>query len=320
MPKGSRMRRSALLAALLVPALALGASKAPAPTPAKAPPVPLLWKVSDANNSVYLLGSFHMLREDDYPLSRDVDNALADSESVLFELPPEEMGSTDLGVKMAMAALRTDGTTLASDLSPAQSAKLADWAAKNDAGLRKVNMTPEMLQAFEPWYVSLLVTILDAGTRGFDSKLGLDMHIAASAKAANKSTGGLETGLQQLDMLDGMDKDQQLQMLDETLSDSGDERELDMLHREWRAGDADDLAAHMVNEVRTKYPAMYQRINTERNDTWVPKLEARLAAPGTDDTLVVVGAMHLLGSDGVVEKLRRKGYKVERVCSACAVK
>ena len=175
--------------------------------------------------------------------------------------------------------------------------------------------------AFLTWTKnSLLVTILDAGTRGFDSKLGLDMHIAASAKAANKSTGGLETGLQQLDMLDGMDKDQQLQMLDETLSDSGDERELDMLHREWRAGDADDLAAHMVNEVRTKYPAMYQRINTERNDTWVPKLEARLAAPGTDDTLVVVGAMHLLGSDGVVEKLRRKGYKVERVCSACAVK
>jgi hypothetical protein len=47
--------------------------------------VPLLWKVSDANNSVYLLGSFHMLRADDYPLSKDVDAALADSESVLFE-------------------------------------------------------------------------------------------------------------------------------------------------------------------------------------------------------------------------------------------
>ena len=53
---------------------------------------------------------------------------------------------------------------------------------------------------------------------------------------------------------------------------------------------------------------------------WVPRLEARLAAPGTDDTLVVVGAMHRLGNDGVVEKLRRKGYKVERICSACSGK
>ncbi|UHQ18639.1 TraB/GumN family protein [Lysobacter sp. KIS68-7] len=314
------MRRTAVFTALLVPALALAANKAPVPAPAKAPPVPLLWKVSDANNSVYLLGSFHMLREDDYPLSKDVDNALADSESVLFELPPEEMGSAELGMKMAMAAIRTDGTTLDSDLSPELSAKLAAWANKNEAGLRRINMTPEMLQAFEPWYVSLLVTILDAGTRGFESKLGLDNHIAASAKAANKTAGGLETGMQQLDMLDGMDKAQQLQMLDESLSDSGNEHELDLLHREWRAGDVDALAAHMVNEVRTKYPSMYERINTQRNDTWVPKLEARLAASGTDDTLVVVGAMHLLGNDGVVEKLRKKGYKVERVCSACAVK
>jgi hypothetical protein len=50
----------------------------------------------------------------------------------------------------------------------------------------------------------------------------------------------------------------------------------------------------------------------------VPKIEQRLTAPGRDDTLVVVGALHLLGSDGVVEKLRAKGYKVERICSACA--
>lgn len=58
----------------------------------------------------------------------------------------------------------------------------------------------------------------------------------------------------------------------------------------------------------------------DRNDAWVPKLEQRLKAANTDDHLVVVGAMHLLGSDGVVEKLRAKGYKVDRVCSACTAK
>ena len=55
-----------------------------------------------------------------------------------------------------------------------------------------------------------------------------------------------------------------------------------------------------------------------RNDAWVPRIQKRLTDAGTDDTLVVVGALHLLGPDGVVEKLRAKGYKVERVCSACA--
>ena len=308
---------SALVAALLVPAIALAANKGTVPAvAAKAPPVPLLWKVSDANNSVYLLGSFHMLREDDYPLSKDVDAALADSESVLFELPPEEMGSAELGRKMILAGMRTDGTRLDGDLTPSLSAKLAAWTKENAASLTKIHLAPETLQVMEPWYVSLLITILQANSRGFDSRLGLDNNIAASAKAANKITGGLETGTQQLAMLDGMDKTQQLQMLDEALADN-DDRELEQLHREWRDGDADDLANHMVSEMRTKYPAMYARINTERNDTWVPKLEARLAAPGTDDTLVVVGAMHLLGNDGVVEKLRKKGYKVERICSAC---
>jgi len=323
--EGIRMRRaavvSALVAALLVPTIALAAHKEPVPAvvAAKAPPVPLLWKVSDANNSVYLLGSFHMLRADDYPLSKDVDAALADAESVLFELPPEEMGSVELGRKMIMAGMRTDGTRLDSDLTPSLSAKLAAWAKENDATLARIHLTPDTLQAMEPWYVSLLITILEANARGFDSKLGLDNNIAASAKAASKATGGLETGMQQLAMLDGMDKTQQLQMLEEALADN-DDRELERLHREWRDGDADELATHMVSEMRTKYPAMYARINTERNDAWVPRLEARLAAPGTDDTLVVVGAMHLLGNDGVVEKLRRKGYKVERICSACKAK
>jgi uncharacterized protein YbaP (TraB family) len=69
--------------------------------------------------------------------------------------------------------------------------------------------------------------------------------------------------------------------------------------------------------VRKQYPEMYARMNTARNDTWVPKLDALLKKPGTDDTLVVVGTMHLLGPDGVIEKLKAKGYKVERVCTAC---
>ena len=71
-------------------------------------------------------------------------------------------------------------------------------------------------------------------------------------------------------------------------------------------------------EMKKEYPRLYQRINVARNNAWVPKIEQRLTAPGTDDTLVVVGALHLLGPDGVVEKLRAKGYRVERVCSACA--
>jgi uncharacterized protein YbaP (TraB family) len=74
----------------------------------------------------------------------------------------------------------------------------------------------------------------------------------------------------------------------------------------------------MAVEMRDEYPALYKRINVARNDAWVPKLEKRLRDSHDANTLVVVGSLHLLGGDGVVEKLRAKGYKVERICSACA--
>jgi uncharacterized protein YbaP (TraB family) len=90
------------------------------------------------------------------------------------------------------------------------------------------------------------------------------------------------------------------------------------LHAAWRNGDAQRVWDIAGAEMQARYPKLYQRINVQRNDAWLPRLESRLAAPGEDDTLVVVGALHLLGDDGLVAKLRARGYQVERICSACA--
>lgn len=295
-----------------------GAHAADSPTKAKAPPVPLLWKVSDADNSVYLLGSFHMLESSDYPLSKDVDAAFADAESLVFELPPEEMGSPQLGIRMAQAALRTDGTQLRSDLKPEVAKALDDWLAANTESLDKAKLPPQVLQMFEPWFVGLMVSVVEAGKQGLDPKLGLDAHFVEAAKAAGKAASGFETGDEQIAFLDGMGKAEQLQMLEESLEEAKTGKgELRALHAAWRAGDARRLSTEMAEDMRRDYPALYQRINVARNDAWVPKVEQRLKQGGSDDTLVVVGALHLLGKDGVVEKLRAKGYNVERICSAC---
>ena len=116
-----------------------------------------------------------------------------------------------------------------------------------------------------------------------------------------------------------MDAQEQVQFLDEALDNSlaGNEEVLE-LHALWRAGDAEGLWNGLAAEMRDRYPRMYAHINVERNDAWLPELARRLEAPGADDTLVVVGALHLLGSDGLVDKLRARGYAVERICSACA--
>jgi uncharacterized protein len=302
---------TAIAIALSGAALARDVAQASPSAEAKAPPVPLLWRVSDADNSVYLLGSFHLLEPTDYPLSRDVDAAFADAESVVFELPPEEMASPQLGVRMGQAALRSDGTVLDDELPADTAARLAAWAATS-------GMNASMLQTFEPWFVALMVTIHELTRMGFDPQLGLDAHIAGLAARAQKPTSGLETGAEQIAFLDGMGREEQVQFLQEALEQTGEGAgEMRELHAAWRRGDAAAMWDGMVLDMRERYPDLYRRINVERNDRWVPELEQRLRSAGTDDTLVVVGALHLLGEDGVVEKLRARGYEVERICSAC---
>lgn len=281
-------------------------------------PVPLLWKVSDANNSVYLLGSFHLLRPNDYPLSQDVDAAFTDAESLIFEISPQEMESPALGMQMTQAALRSDGTTLDSELSAAQVRKLHAWLDANADAMPGAEMAPQMLQAFEPWFVALTIDITEMTRAGLDPKLGLDQHFAAAARKAGKPAQGFETGAQQIAFLDSMSRKEQLQFLEQTLDEAAQGgQEIEKLHRAWRAGDAVGLWTGMASDMRREYPELYRHINVERNDAWLSKIRQRLDTPGTDDTLVVVGALHLLSSDGLVEKLRAKGYQVERICSTC---
>ncbi len=106
--------KSLLVLGLLASASVLAADTAKAP----AAPVPLLWKVSDKDNAVYLLGSFHLLRPGDYPLSPEVEAAFADAERLMFELAPEEMQSPAMPQMMLQAAELGLGTTYVGMFNP----------------------------------------------------------------------------------------------------------------------------------------------------------------------------------------------------------
>jgi len=304
------LRRSlkVLVATALLGSASVLAVDAPSATGA---PVPLLWKVSDKDNAVYLLGSFHLLRPSDYPLSGDVDAAFADAERVLFELSPEEMRSPAGSQLMMQAAMRIDGKTLQQDLDAATWTRLEAWAGKNNVPLASFTR-------FEPWFAGLTISIVEMTKQGLDPKLGLDNHFMDKALAAGKPTSGLERMQEQIGVLDGMDATEQRQFVAEALeqADKGS-AETRRLHDAWRRGDAEALWNGMASDMREQYPRLYRRINVDRNDAWVPKIRQILDQPGDDDALVVVGALHLLGEDGVVQKLRDHGYKVERICSAC---
>ena len=154
--------------------------------------------------------------------------------------------------------------------------------------------------------------------QGLDPKLGLDNHFMDKARTAGKPTAGLERAQEQIGVLDGMEATEQRQFIVEALDQAEKgSAETERLHQAWRRGDAEELWSGMAADMKRQYPRLYKRINVERNDAWVPKIQRILTRPGDDDALVVVGALHLLGEDGVVEKLRARGYRVERICSAC---
>ncbi|MCD9029962.1 TraB/GumN family protein [Luteimonas sp. BDR2-5] len=282
----------------------------------QAPPVPLLWQVRGEHGTLFLLGSFHFLKPSDYPLSGDVDQALARVDDVVFELAPDEMASPMLATQMMQAGLRSDGSRLDDELPAGTVAALGAWVQSNLPTLQAMGMSAQTLQMFEPWFASLILTTTELGRYGLDPALGLDTNLGRQATEAGKPTSGLETAQQQIAFFDGMDRLEQVQMLQEALAQTEDgQAQIELLHGAWRNGDADTLWNEMAVDMRARFPALYARINTERNDAWLPKLEQMLQETG--DTLVVVGALHLLGEDGVVDKLAAKGYSVERVCSAC---
>jgi uncharacterized protein YbaP (TraB family) len=149
---------------------------------------------------------------------------------------------------------------------------------------------------------------------GLKTDHGLDRHFADRTVAAGKPARGLESIDEQILLFEGMTHEQQVQSLESTLTDIADMRGvIDEMHRLWRAGDEAGLFAATGAQMRDEFPALYDRMNRDRNRAWIPELRALLDGSGDDDALVIVGAMHLLGEDGVVEGLRREGYVVERL-------
>lgn len=288
-------------------------SSKPELTPAKVPESikrPLLWKVSDADNSVYLLGSFHLLRPDDYPLPAEVDRAFEDAESLLFEVDPIQMNAPETMVIATKYMAYEDGRSLSTVLPKSTLEKLDKMTAGG-------SLVKAMEQS-EPWAVSLGLIMGVTQAMGFKVELGLDRNLMERATKAGKPTAGLETVDAQLRALDSVPYKEQATGLEEFLDDPEKAaQQMKDMHAWWRAGDTAKLDSEMRAEMAMKTPASYKLLDVDRNNAWLPQVEKRLTGSTGDDTLVVVGSLHLLGEDGLVEKLRAKGYKVERICDTC---
>jgi len=271
-----------------------------------APPEPLLWKATNGKGTVYLLGSFHLLTKDDYPLDPRVEEAYAAARAVAFEVDPDEMASTATMAQIRTLSRFPEGQRLRDVVSAETAAKLEKFLG-GEAAMAGAD-------AFKPWFMSINLSVGLMATVGLDPKLGLDQHFMQRAKKDGKKIVGLETALDQIGALDAAPFSEQEAMLADALEpfDKLKERVYEM-HGIWRSGDEEKLTALVNGQMAEKTPRLYELLGRDRNLKWLPQVRAMLDKRGT--RLVIVGAMHLLGEDGLVELLRRQGVQVERVAA-----
>ena len=265
---------------------------------------PAAWRVSGKNGGeVVLLGSMHVLRPSDHPLPPTVDALVDGADGIVMEIDLDDVGATEQQ-RIVFAAMLPQGTVLADVLDE-------DVYAEVELEMRELGVDLKQLEQFEPWF--LAITALDLGMRkiGFQAERGVEQYVLGRARAAGKEIVGLETLAFQIGLFDALPREQQQAMLEQTLAELDEGAAvLGEMVAAWRAGELESLSAELLDEF-DDFPGLYETLVTKRNTAWVAPLE-RMLTDGRRH-LVVVGALHLVGPDSVIELLERRGHDVERL-------
>jgi hypothetical protein len=257
-----------------------------------------LWELHGKHNTVYLLGSIHVLRPSDYPLPPAVLEAYGNCKSVLMEVNLDEIGSEQVQSEMLASATLPEGRTLPDVLGKERYAHASALA-------REAGVDLSMFDQFAPWFAAEAISQLQLSQLGFKPESGVEMYFMEKARNDGKSVAGLETVHDQISLFQNMSLDTQAEYLVSSLEQAHDlPTEVDSMVRAWQRGDtrwfADEMRSELGRDAR-----LYDSVLSARNRKWLPKIEALL--DGDKNYLVIVGTGHLVGRDSVIDLLKKDG-------------
>ena len=271
---------------------------------AQAGPKHFLWRISKGDQSLYLVGSVHVLRKSDYPLPQVMEDALRDSYGLVEEIDLSHFDADEAQLMMMQMGAYPEGHTLKTDLPPAIYTRVVELARE-----QKVDL--DNLQQMRPWLASIVMLDTQFTVKGYDAASGVDIHFSYEAQAAGKPSIGLEKARFQFGLLANLPEKDQEELLLQTLDESrGVKSEIDGLIAAWRDGDTAFLEKDLKQQF-DRYPDIYQAVLALRNRDWMPQLEKLMA--GGKRYFVVVGALHLVGPDGLLARFQKDSYTVEQL-------
>lgn len=282
----------------------------------------LLWKATNGDNTLYLLGTIHLDRDNVYPLHKSLRNAILASEEVIFEL--------DLNDQEGIALLQSmqtysDGTTLADHVSAElyQRVQTAAAALGLDAGA---------LDLYKPWALATTFSTLSMQdeTTGANA-MAIDSYVNAAAVNSGKAIGAVETYAFQGGIFDGLSPEYQESYLDSSLAGfeatlSGtvspeleealqqQEEMISGMFAAWK--DRDPKAFSKVYDkaaIINSTDELNSKLFTERDPGMIQAAAEYLETEGSHTYFMAVGAGHMVDPGGIVSGLRELGYTVELV-------
>ena len=264
----------------------------------------LLWKISGngLEKPSYLFGTIHMICADDAGLSANMKKAISNCDEVYFEVDMDNMFEM-IG---AMKKMKMMGdTTLKDLLSEADYKKVKDYFTENGS------MLPfSMLETYKPM---LAASTLEQGSMPCDNTEMMEQVIMKEAKGYNKKIKGLETMSYQAGVLDSipykLQAEQLVSYIDKANKGEEDGTEMKEMFNAYKSQDLKKLEK-MLMTTDAGISGFTDILLYHRNQNWVEKLKSLLPEKSL---LIAVGAGHLPGQKGVINLLRKEGYKVTPV-------
>jgi len=263
-----------------------------------------MWRVDSQQATAYILGTVHMFRADMYPLDARIQSAFRKADAYVMEFNINEVAASQKDTIRTDMVYRGDDT-----IGNHVSRETLDLTQKK---IESIGLPFAMMSRFKPWFLAVTIEMFEYQKLGLDPQYGIDKYFLQQAEG-NKRILELESFESQMELFNSMsDRDQELFLIYSLKEVEDSKKNLEFLLNAWREGDSKAMERLMFKNAEddSRLSQIYEKLFYERNRNMADKIAKMLSQKGT--YFIAVGAGHLVGKRGIIDRLSRQGYAVRQ--------